>query len=67
MGEKKEKESLVGTEKQPKTHTVKKGDTVYSIAEKYLGKSSRAGEIRKANHLVTDILRVGKKLVIPKR
>lgn len=48
-------------------HTVQKGDTVYSIAKKYLGKKSRAFEIRKANNMPTDVLRVGKKLIIPKK
>ena len=52
---------------KPLAHTVVKGDTVYSIAQKYLGKTSRASEIRRANNLVTDILRIGKVLVIPKK
>ncbi len=69
MNEKKKAESKVAEEKTKKviTHTVVKGDTVYSIAQKYLGKTSRASEIRRANNLVTDILRIGKMLVIPKK
>lgn len=49
------------------THTVKKGDTLRAIAAKYLGKASRANEIASANHLATDILTVGRVLVIPKK
>ena len=69
MGDKKKAEDKVVEKKSEKalTHTVVKGDTVYSIAQKYLGKTSRASEIRRANNLVTDILRIGKVLVIPKK
>lgn len=49
------------------THTVKKGDTLRKIAEKYLGKASRANEIASVNKLATDILKVGRVLVIPKK
>lgn len=69
MSEKKKVENEVVEKKTEKalTHTVVKGDTVYSIAQKYLGKTSRASEIRRANNLVTDILRIGKVLVIPQK
>lgn len=69
MSEKKKVGNEVVEEKNEKTltHTVVKGDTVYSIAQKYLGKTSRASEIRRVNNLVTDILRIGKVLVIPKK
>lgn len=69
MSEKNKVENEAVEEKTEKavTHTVVKGDTVYSIAQKYLGKTSRASEIRRANNLVTDILRIGKNLVIPKK
>ena len=48
-------------------HEVVKGDTLGIIAGKYLGDASRAGEIRKLNNLATDILRIGRKLIIPKK
>ena len=69
MSEKKKVENEVVEKKTEKalTHTVVKGDTVYSIAQKYLCKTSRASEIRRANNLVTDILRIGKVLVIPQK
>ena len=69
MSEKKKVENEVVEKKTEKalTHTVVKGDTVYSIAQTYLGKTSRASEIRRANNLVTDILRIGKVLVIPQK
>lgn len=69
VSEKKKPENEVAEKKPEKavTHTVAKGDTVYSIAQKYLGKTSRANEIRRANNLVTDVLRIGKVLVIPEK
>lgn len=70
MSEKKKQEiDVVETQKAETSviHVVKKGDTIRSIAQKYLGSTSRACEIRMKNKLVTDILPVGKKLVIPKK
>ena len=49
------------------THKVVKGDTIRLLAMKYLGKSSRANEIRKANDLPSDILFVGQTIKIPKK
>lgn len=60
-------EERKSSKKKTITHIVKKGDTVTGIAKKYLGKSSRAVEIRQANNLATDILRVGRVLKIPKK
>lgn len=51
----------------PIIHTVAPGDTLRGISEKYLGTPRRAHEIRSKNKLATDILRVGKKLVIPNK
>jgi LysM repeat protein len=48
-------------------HTVSQGDTLRSISQKYLGTPKRAHEIRIKNNLATDILRVGRKLVIPNK
>lgn len=52
---------------EPVIHEVVKGDTLSAIAGKYLGDASRASEIRRLNDLATDILRIGRKLIIPKR
>lgn len=49
------------------THTVKKGETLREIAAKYLGKASRADEIASVNKLATNILKVGRVLIIPKK
>lgn len=48
-------------------HTVVKGDTLSGLAKKYLGKSSRYKEIMKLNNLKTDLIKIGKKLKIPKK
>ncbi|MBQ2973315.1 MAG: LysM peptidoglycan-binding domain-containing protein [Clostridia bacterium] len=67
--EKKETKAEIKAEQKPEkiTHTVKKGDTLRAIAAKYLGKASRANEIASVNKLATDILKVGRVLVIPKK
>lgn len=51
--------------KQPATHTVKKGDTLDRIAGMY-GSNLSTKDIKKANNLVSDKLRIGQKLKIPK-
>lgn len=50
-----------------RVHIVKKGDTLRTIARVYLGDSGRVQEIRELNQLATDILRVGRELIIPDR
>lgn len=50
-----------------RVHIVKRGDTLRTIAREYLGDSSRVQEIRELNQLATDILRVGRELIIPDR
>jgi N-acetylmuramoyl-L-alanine amidase len=45
-----------------KTHTIKRGDTLTGIAERYNTTSDR---IRRANSLTGDTIRVGQKIVIP--
>ena len=62
----------VAEEQEPKklsekTHIVKEGDTLRHLAIKYLGRSSRMREIRAINHLATDILTVGRELIIPEK
>ncbi len=52
-------------EKSYRIHTVKKGDTLWDIAAKYLGKGSRYNEIKKLNNLSSDTLYSGMKLKIP--
>lgn len=46
-------------------HTVAKGDTLWKIANKYLGKGARYKEIKELNGLKTDNIKPGKKLKIP--
>ena len=50
----------------PKTeHTVVRGDTLWGIAEKYLGSGHRYPEIVDLNQLDTLIIQIGQKLKIP--
>jgi hypothetical protein len=46
-------------------YTVKKGDTLWDIAKKYLGSGARYTEIVKLNSLKTSVIIVGQKLKIP--
>lgn len=48
------------------TYTVQKGDTLWRIAQKHLGKGTRYKEIMTASNLKSDKLLVGQKLKIPK-
>lgn len=48
------------------TYTVKKGDSLWKIASKLLGKGSKYTQIQKANGLKSTLIRVGQKLKIPK-
>jgi nucleoid-associated protein YgaU len=55
---------------QPRTYTLRDGDTLESLAERFLGIPSRAGEIFEANRAVLsapDLLPVGVAIVIPPR
>lgn len=49
------------------TYTVKRGDSLWMISKKYLGKGGRYKEIMTANGLKTDLIRIGQKLKIPKK
>ena len=46
-------------------HTVVKGDTLWGIAEKYLGSGVRYKEIKTLNGLDSDTIYSGQKLKIP--
>lgn len=50
-----------------KTYTVKKGDTLWGIAEAHLGDGARYTEIKALNGLTSDTLSVGKVLKLPNR
>ena len=51
---------------KPQTvYTVKRGDTLWAIASKYLGDGKRYKEIMNLNGLTSDIIRVGQKLILP--
>jgi len=53
-------------EKKPKTYTVKEGDSLSSIAEKFYGDLYQWPKILEANNLLNpDLLEVGMVLVIP--
>lgn len=57
---------LVSETKQDNTtYTVKKGDTLWEIAKKYLGSGARYTEIVKLNGLKTSVIIVGQQLKIP--
>lgn len=51
--------------KMAKTYTVKKGDTLSSIAMKQLGKANRYNEIMCLNGLKTTVIKVGQVLKLP--
>ncbi len=48
----------------PQTHTVKKGETLYSIEKKY---GMRAGELAYLNNIDAGSLKIGQKIKIPER
>ena len=60
-------EPAAPAEKKLRTHTVVKGDSLLSIAGRYLGNTSRYTEIRKINNLPNDIIFVGQILIIPEK
>ena len=47
--------------------TVKHGDTLWKIAEQYIGKGSRYTEIVKLNGLKSNVLKTGQVLRIPEK
>ena len=49
------------------TYTVKKNDTLWAIAAKYLGNGVRYKEIKELNNLKSDIIRAGQTLKIPRK
>lgn len=51
----------------PKAHTVEAGDTLWSIATRYLGDGARYPEIMEANRLKTPVILVGQVLQLPKK
>lgn len=53
---------------KPMSYTIKKGDTLWSIAKKYLGDGQRWRDIVAANPgLVPAKLRVGQKITLPQK
>lgn len=57
----------VGDVSEPtyKTYTVKKGDTLWAISEKYLGSGTKYKEIMSLNGLTSDLIHPGQTLKIP--
>lgn len=61
-------ESNVSSDKGPRTHRILDGDTLASLAERFLGDSARAGELLEANRALIsnpELLPIGVELVIP--
>ncbi len=54
-----------GTAAELRTHTVKRGDTLWGIAQKYLGKGNRYPEIKTLNGLSSNTIYAGQVLKIP--
>ena len=50
------------THRRPLSYRVKRGDTLYSIADKY---DVTVGDLRKANHLRRNALTAGARIIIP--
>lgn len=62
-----EKQGDVSPESLPGKYTVKEGDTLFTIAEKYYKDGYKFGEIAKANNIASaDNIEVGQVLEIPK-
>lgn len=55
------------TEPDYRIHTVVKGDSLWSIAQKYLGNGSRYPEIKELNGLKSNVIYTGWKLKIPNK
>ena len=55
------------TKAEGRTYTVKHGDTLWQIAQTYLGKGSRYTEIVKLNGLKSNVLYTGQVLQIPEK
>jgi len=51
--------------KKTKTYSVKKGDTLWGIAEKYLGSGSRYREIMSLSKITSTTIHVGQSLTLP--
>lgn len=61
-----QKKTATGTTAANKTYTVKKGDSLWDIAEKQLGSGERYKEIKTLNGLSSNVIYAGQKLQIPK-
>ncbi len=55
------------TKSAGRTYTVKHGDTLWQIAQTFLGKGSRYTEIVKLNGLKSNVLMSGQVLQIPEK
>lgn len=55
------------TEPAGRTYTVVHGDTLWQIAQTYLGKGNRYTEIVKLNGLKSNVLKTGQVLALPEK
>ena len=67
MANNKTNRTAVSITKRTAVYKVAPGDSLWSIAEKYLGSGSRYGEIKELNGLMYDAISVGQKLKIPNK
>ena len=58
-------ETTDAAEEEYTVHTVVPGDTLWKIAEKYLGKGTRYPEVKELNGLTSNVIYRGMKLKIP--
>ena len=59
-------DTTYAVEEEYTVHTVVPGDTLWKIAEKYLGKGTRYPEVKELNGLTSNVIYRGMKLKIPK-
>ena len=65
VAEKKATKKAAAKKPKPKIHVVVAGDTLRSIALKYYGDAWKMTTIRNANNLASNVLKVGRELIIP--
>ena len=67
MASNKTNRTSVSVTQRAVVYKVAPGDSLWSIAEKYLGSGSRYSEIKELNGLIYDAISAGQKLKIPNK